>query len=155
MKKHGRIRISWRIVYSLAGLLIGCVFICKGLKVQALDKRLFYGLVGGIGLGAFAPSYFIGLLLGPFMKDLEEKEMLARSGFYIGIAERSLMVMLIFVEAYTAVGIILATKLAVRSPEFKEKPRFGEYYLIGTFISIGWAIFVGISLRLLFGLNFS
>ncbi|MDR3749512.1 MAG: DUF3307 domain-containing protein [Acidobacteriota bacterium] len=78
-------------------------------------------------------------------------EELRNAGLYIGWLERFLILTAVMVQSPALIGLILTGKSIARLPELKG-PRFAEYFLIGTFLSISLALVGGIVLsRLLFG----
>ena len=78
-------------------------------------------------------------------------EELRNAGLYIGWLERFLILTAVMVQSPALIGLILIGKSIARLPELKG-PRFAEYFLIGTFLSISLAQVGGIVLsRLLCG----
>ncbi len=76
---------------------------------------------------------------------------LKNAGLYVGWLERFMMISAIAVQSPVLVGLILTGKSIARFPEFKE-PRFAEYFLIGTLLSISLSIIGGfVLLQLLYG----
>jgi hypothetical protein len=76
---------------------------------------------------------------------------LRNAGLYIGWLERFLVLTAVLVQSPAMIGLILTGKSIARLPELKG-PRFAEYFLIGTLLSISLALLGGIVLsRLLFG----
>jgi ABC-type multidrug transport system fused ATPase/permease subunit len=75
----------------------------------------------------------------------ESTEEVRNAGLYIGWLERCLVLTAICTQSPAMVGLILAGKSIARLPELKE-PRFAEYFLIGTFLSVGLAIVGGLIL---------
>lgn len=75
----------------------------------------------------------------------ERTEELRNAGLYIGWLERCLVLTAICTQSPAMVGLILAGKSIARLPELKE-PKFAEYFLIGTFLSVGLAILGGLIL---------
>jgi hypothetical protein len=81
----------------------------------------------------------------------EDTAELRSAGLYIGWLERFLVLTAVLVQAPAMIGLILTGKSIARLPELKG-PRFAEYFLIGTFLSISLALLGGIVLaRLLLG----
>lgn len=68
------------------------------------------------------------------------------AGKYIGILERSLIGIFIVAGAYQGLIIIAALKTLTRFKQFDDK-NFAEYYLIGTFLSILFALIIGFLIR--------
>jgi hypothetical protein len=75
----------------------------------------------------------------------ERTEELRNAGLYIGWLERCLVLTAICTQSPAMVGLIVAAKSIARLPELKE-PKFAEYFLIGTFLSVGLAILGGMIL---------
>ncbi len=79
----------------------------------------------------------------------EENRDLPNAGKLIGIMERSLVLALILVNQYSAVGLIIAAKSILR---FKDNTK-NEYVLVGTLLSFGIAIIAGVLISFLVGRN--
>ncbi len=79
----------------------------------------------------------------------EENRDLPNAGKLIGIMERSLVLALILVNQYSAVGLIIAAKSILR---FKDNTK-NEYVLVGTLLSFGIAIILGVLISFLVGRN--
>lgn len=80
---------------------------------------------------------------------------LSKAGHYIGILERLLILLFILTNHFEAVGFLLATKSIFRFGEFKDEiyRELTEYYFIGTLLSFGIALLIGLLVRA--GLGFS
>lgn len=76
---------------------------------------------------------------------LQEKESLQNAGAWIGMLERSLVVLFIFSNHWEAVGFLLAAKSVFRFGDIKaaREMKLTEYVLIGTLLSFGLAIVIG------------
>ncbi len=68
------------------------------------------------------------------------EQSLPNAGKLIGIMERFLVLALILVGQFSAVGLILAAKSVLR---FRSSVK-NEYILVGTFLSFGIAVLIGI-----------
>jgi hypothetical protein len=70
-------------------------------------------------------------------------------GRTIGTLERQLMLILILLNQWTALGFILAAKSAARLPEIRARidVDYAEYYLIGTLVSVTVALVGGVVVR--------
>lgn len=68
------------------------------------------------------------------------------AGKVIGAFERAIIVPMVFVGAYEAIGLVLAAKSIARFDQLKDR-KFAEYYLIGTLASLSFGILVGILTR--------
>jgi len=80
-------------------------------------------------------------------KSLQETDELPNAGKLIGITERVLTLTLIILGQYSAIGFIMAAKSILR---FKEaETQKAEYVLIGTMLSFGIAIMLGVMLHII------
>ena len=75
----------------------------------------------------------------------EPAEQLRNAGLYIGWLERFLIVTAVVLRSPTLIGLILTGKSIARFPEMRE-PKFAEYFLIGTLLSVGIAFLGGLLL---------
>ena len=101
----------------------------------------------------FGGGFFTGIFCRGFLDLFESKKRpgLERAGRYIGILERSLILMAVLFGRIEFIGYIFAAKSIARYPEMKEGDHFAEYYLIGTLTSISIAFFGGLWLKYLLG----
>lgn len=88
-------------------------------------------------------GYFTAAVCRGFLQQLKEKERpgIDRAGRYIGILERSLILVSVMVGRFEIIGFLLAAKSIVRHPEMKGDTAFTEYFLVGTLTSMSWAFF--------------
>jgi hypothetical protein len=72
---------------------------------------------------------------------------LRMGGMVIGGLERLLILTFVLLNEYSAIGLILAAKGIIRYGELKETPnqKVAEYVLIGTMLSMVWAVLVGLA----------
>ena len=75
---------------------------------------------------------------------------LPNAGKLIGNVERFLSLLFVLLGQYEAVGFIIAAKSILRFAE-GDKAK-SEYVLIGTLLSFSIAIFVGVAIKLYYGL---
>ena len=80
----------------------------------------------------------------------DNTEDLPNAGKLIGIVERLLSLVFVLLGQYEAVGFIIAAKSLLRFAE-GDKAK-SEYVLIGTLLSFSIAIFVGVAIKLYYGL---
>jgi hypothetical protein len=71
----------------------------------------------------------------------ETNDSLAKAGRFIGSLERVLTLTLIYINQYEAIGFLIAAKSIIRTRDFM---KYTEYLLIGTLLSFGTAIIVGL-----------
>jgi hypothetical protein len=81
------------------------------------------------------------------------KQLMSRSeqenaGEVIGIIERILILTFVLVGSYEAVAFSVAAKSIARFNELDDK-YFAEYYLLGTSISVGIAVLVGVIIKMI------
>ena len=69
------------------------------------------------------------------------------AGMAIGIIERVMVLTFVLVDQYTAITLVFAAKSIARFNELDDR-NMAEYYLIGTLLSITFAMIVGIVIRL-------
>jgi hypothetical protein len=67
----------------------------------------------------------------------------------IGALERSLVLAFVLSGDFGAIGLILAAKGLLRFPEIKDArdQKVAEYVLIGTMLSMLWAVAVGLAVQ--------
>jgi len=92
----------------------------------------------------FGGGHFIRQIISPLWKEepgqeTEGRNELINAGLYIGWLERFLALTALFLQSPATVGFILAAKSIARYPELKSV-RFAEYFLIGTLLSMAFAI---------------
>lgn len=66
------------------------------------------------------------------------------AGRFIGTLERIIMVVLMSINQYSAVGLVLTAKSIARYDKISKDQEFAEYYLLGTLLSTLYAIGVSI-----------
>ncbi len=116
-------------------------------KTHLLETAIVYVAV------VFGGGYLIRYLTRSFAIDdrAHASSKLKNAGLYVGWLERFLIITAIAVQAPVLAGLILTGKSIARFPEFKE-PRFAEYFLIGTLLSVSLSVLGGIMLlQLLYG----
>ena len=99
-------------------------------------------------VSAIAGSAFVGFCLSKLKFTKEQKEALEGKGVegageMIGILERTLALTFLFIGRPDAIAVVLAAKSIIRFEYAKNEP-FAEYFLVGTFASLVFAVFVGI-----------
>lgn len=96
-------------------------------------------LVAGYLLCVRAGGFVIGLLMVPWAQT-ELPKGLENGGYLIGILERSLIFLLVLVGQPTGVGFLIAAKSVLRFDTTARDQTAGEYVIIGTLASFGWAL---------------
>ena len=104
-------------------------------------------------------TYMIRFLTAKWADYLDTREGLQDAGKWIGILERILILTLVYIQQYTAIGFLVAAKSILRLIDKPDPPvpsagglpvpafnarKHTEYVLIGTFLSFGFAIVTGL-----------
>lgn len=99
-------------------------------------------LLAGFVVTIRAGSFAIGFLMVPWASaDLPKG--LENGGQLIGILERGLIFLLLMVGQPTGVGFLIAAKSVLRFDTTAKDQSAGEYVIIGTLASFGWALLCG------------
>lgn len=72
-------------------------------------------------------------------KPCEEES--TKAGGFIGLLERLIMLVLLPIDQYAAIGLVLTAKSVARYNKISESQEFAEYYLLGTLLSTVLVIF--------------
>lgn len=99
---------------------------------------IFAGLILATRAGAIA----IGFLMAPWA-NANLPAGLENGGHLIGVLERGLIFVLLLVGQPTGVGFLIAAKSVLRYDTTSGDQRAGEYVIIGTLASFGWALVCG------------
>jgi hypothetical protein len=106
-------------------------------------------LAAGYSTAVFAGGVLVSRLLASL--DLASvRSASPRTGKVIGYLERFIGLTLVLVGEWSALGLLLAAKSIARFRELEDR-EFGEYYLIGTLASLGFAMIVGLAVHRLMG----
>lgn len=92
-------------------------------------------------------GYLIGTATSKWSSQLTGKDGLEEAGKWIGIFERVIILTLILLEQYEPIGLLIAAKSILRFVESKnseEIQKKSEYVLIGTLISLGLTLVLGL-----------
>lgn len=93
------------------------------------------GLIYTTRAGGFA----IGFLMAPWA-DQDLPAGLPNGGWLIGALERGLIYLLVIVGQPAGIGFLIAAKSVLRFDTTSKDQRAGEYVIIGTLASFGWAL---------------
>ena len=119
-------------------------FLASGLaQVRRHQENILLATVVYAGV-IFGGGHFIRELISPLWKEQPgekagEHDEVINAGLYIGWLERFLVLTALVLQSPATVGFILAAKSIARYPELKSV-RFAEYFLIGTLLSMSFAI---------------
>ena len=115
----------------------------KMFLILTIDLALYtMGFLIAVYLGSPFVEYILSKINLP-EKEEDYKKGIKGGGRIIGMMERALVIILIYMNQPTAIAIIFTAKSIMRFEQSKERP-FAEYYLIGTLSSITFALIIGI-----------
>ncbi|MFC3197881.1 DUF3307 domain-containing protein [Parapedobacter deserti] len=116
-------------------------------------------LITALALAIFVPAVLIKMLIAQWRPQTEEtdqakrdslfrkdEESLIRAGRFIGILERLFVFIFVIIDHWEAVGFLLAAKSIFRFGDLRQGKdrKLTEYVLIGTLLSFGSAILIGL-----------
>lgn len=93
----------------------------------------------GLIAATLAGGPAVGLLMKPY-QDHAELEGLPNAGRLIGLLERGLIYLLLMTGQAGGIGFLIAAKSILRFDTASKDQKAGEYVIIGTLASFGWAI---------------
>jgi hypothetical protein len=139
--------VSLALTRDTWGELRAAVFWTDHLKQNVLLVAVTYTAV------IFAGGYLVRSMTRSLTEEMtapagEDKDALRNAGLYIGWLERFLVLTALLVQSPAMIGLILTGKSIARLGELKG-PKFAEYFLIGTLLSLSLAISGGIFLMLM------
>nr|WP_294784243.1 DUF3307 domain-containing protein [uncultured Flavobacterium sp.] len=147
---------TWFVVDQMAHILIliAVVLLYENKSIIYFwQNNEFWILFTGIVLVTKPASIFIKTIISIWSpEDQSQKDnSLASAGNYIGILERLLVVCFILTGHFEAIGFLLAAKSIFRFGDLKEAKdrKLTEYVMIGTLISFGTAIIVGLLIQMI------
>lgn len=108
---------------------------------------LMTALAGAI-LATRAGGFAVGLLMASWA-DNDLPKGLTNGGKLIGLLERGLIYLLVMVDQPAGIGFLIAAKSVLRFETTSKDQRAGEYVIIGTLASFGWALLAAYAARAL------
>jgi Protein of unknown function (DUF3307) len=142
------VAVTWALTRVSWGEVRAAAFLTDRLKQNVLLVAVTYAAV------IFAGGYLVRSMTRSLTEEMtapagEDKDALRNAGLYIGWLERFLVLTALLVQSPAMIGLILTGKSIARLGELKG-PKFAEYFLIGTLLSLSLAISGGIFLMLMF-----
>ncbi len=98
-----------------------------------------FALLAGVIITTRAGGFAIGFLMSPWSTH-ELPAGLPNGGALIGTLERSLIFLLVMVGQPAGIGFLIAAKSVLRFDTTSQNQSAGEYVIIGTLASFGWAL---------------
>ena len=92
----------------------------------------------------FGGAIFVGFFLTPYRNP--ESEGLSGAGRRIGMIERVIILTLALLGEFGTISFVFVAKSMARFEQLKKR-QFAEYYLLGTLLSISFAIFIAILIQ--------
>ncbi len=93
-------------------------------------------------------NWFVRMVLKRWRPDQGPTD---RMGGVLGTLERTLILVLVGLQAYTAVGFVVTMKSIARYEKVQKERAFAEYFLAGTMLSMLLALVLGLLVRMLVG----
>lgn len=112
-------------------------------RTSGIPEILICKWILGILIVHKPANILIQNLIGPYKPKMEKDEIKPKDnnvGRVIGTVERIIMFMLIYMNQYSAIGLVLTAKSIARYERISKDEKFAEYYLLGTLISSGIVI---------------
>jgi hypothetical protein len=96
-------------------------------------------------IAIFGGAYFVGYFLSPYRKEKVEGEStgLSKAGRKIGKVERAIILTLALLGEFGTISFVFVAKSMARFEQLKER-HFAEYYLLGTLLSIFFALAIAL-----------
>ncbi len=98
-----------------------------------------FAMVAGLIITTRAGGFAIGFLMAPW-STAELPQGLPNGGALIGTLERALIFLLVMVGQPAGIGFLIAAKSVLRFDTTSNNQGAGEYVIIGTLASFGWAL---------------
>ena len=111
-------------------------------EVLDISKVLLCKWILGLLIIHKPANIIIQKTINPYKPDEKksEKKNDPNIGRMIGTVERTIMLMLMYMNQYSAIGLVLTAKSIARYDKITRDEKFAEYYLLGTLISAGIVI---------------
>lgn len=97
-------------------------------------------LTAGLILATVAGGHAVALLVAPWANETELPKGLTNGGRLIGLLERGIIFLLIIAGHPAGIGFLIAAKSVLRFETTSKDQRAGEYVIVGTLASFGWAM---------------
>ena len=135
--------IYWGIFFKTNSILLFYDKIPQELSFSIIFKYCLAFLIAG----NFSNKIIRDLLL-PYQPKEKKKDNNLRTGAFIGTLERILVLLLFSLNQFAAAGLVFTAKSIARYNKIAEDQTFAEYYLLGTLLSLLFAL--GINYLILF-----
>lgn len=164
---YSRLKLKYFVIDQFAHLfVIGLIWLyliqrlgeIPALWQEVINSPKTLIIIAVYGLGTFPVAIVIGIATREWQMQISTDKLdgndLANAGIWIGILERLIILTLVLVEQYESIGFLIAAKSLIRFSESNQKNatvnKKSEYILIGTLLSYGSAILLGVGANALF-----
>jgi len=158
LKLKRNIFFTDQILHLLCLMIIAYHFVSKNLIIR--ECKTFENFFSIIGLSQYLVlSWILALLiihkpaniaiqklLIIYKPETKEEKNKKNTGRFIGTVERIIMLILLSVGQYSAIGLVLTAKSIARYDKISKEKDFAEYYLLGTLISTVIVIIISLFL---------
>ncbi len=140
-----------QILHILSIIMVWQLFFKGHFPTDFLNETSFWIVVSGIAFLTMPASIIMRIIIAKWIPDSQPSgtKSLQNAGKYIGVLERLLIFLFILTSHFEAVGFLLAAKSIFRFGDLKESHdiKLTEYVLIGTLLSFGIAIGIGLVVK--------
>ena len=146
-----KINVRWLFLWDQLAHLVVIFGVVRIYEIYEVDVSIFYKpqlllFIIAVLLVTIVASIVMKLIISKWELDSNSNEMsLNDAGKYIGILERLFIFVFIITNNWQGIGFLLAAKSVFRFGDLSrsEDRKLTEYILIGTLLSFGLAILVG------------
>lgn len=121
-------------------------------KIYSAESLLF---ILALLLISFVSSVIIKTIMSKWnLEEDNSDDSLKSAGKYIGILERIFVFVFIILDQWSAIGLLIAAKSVFRFGDLSRAKdrKLTEYILIGTLLSFGLALSIGVSFKYILGI---
>lgn len=108
------------------------------------ENRPFWIIITAFLFLSFPSGIAIDQMTRKWREELPDPAGLANAGKWIGILERTLILIFLLQNQYAAIGLLITAKGLLRFSEKEKQEQKTEYVLIGSLISVSFSIVTGI-----------
>ena len=124
----------------------------KRLLSLIVSNSSFMAVLSGYLICTTPMGFIVGMATSKWQRQLIDpyhpSDTLDDAGKWIGIAERILIFSFVLLSQYEAIGFLITAKSLLRFREGEKVAKQSEYVLIGTLVSYGLAILIGLLTKL-------
>lgn len=140
------------LVINKINHLINSFVVTANQKILLATMLLIVGLWG---VGVFINLFVNRMKMSPYKRALNMKMIflvsdngngIPKGGFLIGLLERLVIIFAVTFNMISVIGFLITAKSIARFKKFDDD-KFVEYFIIGSFISLISAVFIGIMIR--------